>query len=236
MSFDIELTAPSKNLKVGAWRTSDPIVPSLGYGGHPVGARPKKKALTVWEGRQPFQIEVPLVLYLGPTEIVEGLRSTLDAMATSRSQGWIDEQPPAVKIKSNRGRLPLPADISDDANWWIEDLKWGEELRRASDGELVRKQVNVTLLERIDDELFNASSSTTTTSRGRNYTVKKGDTLHSIAARELGSAKLWWEITQLNEPLRSDGHLKPGMVLHLPPKGVQLPIRVTGSTVQPSSA
>lgn len=224
MSFDIELSAPSKGLVVGAWRTSDPILPSLGYGGHPVGARPKKKALTVWEGRQPFQMEVPLLLYNGG-QVVEGLRSAIDSMATSRSQGWVDEQPPPVKIVSNRGRLPLPADISLDADWWIEDLRWGEELRRAEDGELVRLQVNVALLERIDDELFNSRSPSTSVVRAHNYTVKKGDTLHSIAARELGDARRWVEIARLNG-IRSDGHLKAGMTLHLPPRFLPVSVDV----------
>lgn len=208
MKFDLELTAHGLS-PVTCWRTGA-IVPSLGYGGHPIGARPKKKALTVWEGRQPFQMEVPVILDLGG-ELVEGLRATLDRMAISVN----GQQPPPVKIVSNKGRLPIPADISETADWWIEDLKWGEELRRASDGELVRQEVTVTLLERIDDALLRTTPKTVSTHRSRSYTVKSGDTLHTIAARLFGDASLWRELGQLNH-IRSDGQLKAGMVLHLP--------------------
>lgn len=213
MRFDLEFSAPGETT-VGCWRTG-PIIPSLGYGGHPIGARPKKKALTVWEGRQPFEMEVPVLLDLGG-QVVEGLRAALDRMATSVN----GEKPPPVKILSNKGKLPIPADISDDADWWLEDLKWGEELRRARDGELVRQEVTITLLERVDDQLLKTKPKTASTHRSRNYRVRKGDTLHSIAARELGSAARWREIGDLNH-IRSDGHLKVGMVLHLPPKGAR---------------
>lgn len=209
MKFDIEFTAPGLPA-VGGWRTG-PIIPSLGYGGHPIGARPKKKALTVWEGRQPFQMEVPVLLDLGG-ELVEGLRSTLDRMATSVNA----QKPPPVRIISNRGKLPIPADIPEAADWWIEDLKWGDEKRRASDGELVRQEVTVTLLERIDDPLlFATSGPKVRTNRAHNYVVKKGDTLHSIAAKELGNTTRWREIGALNH-IRSDGQLKPGRVIHIP--------------------
>jgi len=220
MKFDLELTAPGLP-PVGCWRTG-PIVPSLGYGGHPIGARPKKKALTVWEGRQPFQMEVPILLDLGG-QLVEGLRATLDRMATSVN----GQKPPPVKIVSNRGKLPIPADIPETADWWIEDLKWGEEKRRASDGELVRQEVAVTLLERIDDELFSTAPKIVSTRRAHNYTVKKGDTLHSIAASQLGNATRWKEIADLNG-IRSDGQLKPGRIIHIPAD--------TGQWSQPVSA
>ena len=198
---------------VGAWRTSDPIVPSLGYGGHPIAARPKKKALTIYEGRQPFQMEVPLLLSLGGAS-VEHLRVRLEVMATSApGRSWIDEPPPGCRIYSRRGPLPMPQHIDPDQAWWIEDLKWGEELRTAS-GELVRKQVTVTLLEKVEDEA--APPGGAITQRAHNYIVRAGDTLASIAARELGSANYWTYIVQLNPAVRSDGNLHPGLILHLP--------------------
>ena len=53
-----------------------------------------------------------------------------------------------------------------------------------------------------------------TPSTERTYKVKSGDTLGSIAKRELGSTKRWTEIASLNnvQPER----LKPGMTLKLP--------------------
>lgn len=49
------------------------------------------------------------------------------------------------------------------------------------------------------------------------YTVKKGDTLSSIARRELGAAGRWDEILELNSDLLEDEtSLQVGMVLKLP--------------------
>jgi len=54
---------------------------------------------------------------------------------------------------------------------------------------------------------------------GRTYVVKEGDTLSTIAKRELGSTKLWTEIYELNRTRISDpAKIKVGMKLTLPPK------------------
>jgi nucleoid-associated protein YgaU len=50
------------------------------------------------------------------------------------------------------------------------------------------------------------------------YRVKDGDTLSTIALRELGTSKRWQEIFQLNRRELDDPQgLKPGMLLKLPP-------------------
>lgn len=52
----------------------------------------------------------------------------------------------------------------------------------------------------------------------RTYTVKRGDTLGSIAARELGSESRWPEIHRLNrDEVRNPNRIEPGQVLRLPP-------------------
>lgn len=219
MSFDITISTHSGE-SVGAWRTDAPIVSSKGYGGHPISARPKKKALTIWEGRQPFEMSVPLLL-----DTSEGVSSVqhswalLDRWATSQTiAGGRDRPPPPVRILSSRGRLPIPADIADNADWWIEDLAWGLEKRR-SDGELFYQEVVVTLLERVDDELLASSTPVVSTKRAHNYPIRKGDTWHSIAASQLGSASKWEELWKLNGK-KSDAWLAKnvGKVVHIPAK------------------
>lgn len=52
-------------------------------------------------------------------------------------------------------------------------------------------------------------------------TVRKGDSLSSLAQRHLGAASIWPEIYALNKgTIGPDPHkIKPGMVLTLPRKG-----------------
>lgn len=55
-------------------------------------------------------------------------------------------------------------------------------------------------------------------SGGRSYTVQSGDTLSSIAAREMGAASRWRELFEANErALQGDpNHVRPGTVLTIP--------------------
>jgi LysM repeat protein len=54
---------------------------------------------------------------------------------------------------------------------------------------------------------------------GRTYEVKEGDSLSTIAKKELGSTKRWTEIYELNRTRISDpAKIKVGMKLTLPPK------------------
>lgn len=65
-----------------------------------------------------------------------------------------------------------------------------------------------------------ASEKASADSAVRTYTVKSGDTLTSIASRELGSANRWKEILDLNKSkLASAESLKVGTDLKLPGKG-----------------
>lgn len=52
----------------------------------------------------------------------------------------------------------------------------------------------------------------------RSYTVQRGDTLYSIASRQLGSAKRWHEVLDLNTAALNGKPqaLRPGQVLRLP--------------------
>jgi nucleoid-associated protein YgaU len=64
----------------------------------------------------------------------------------------------------------------------------------------------------------------------RAYIVKKGDTLQRIAARELGSEKLWEAIAKAN-PFISPGTLQPGREIRIPldPTNIQgKPLPSTG--------
>jgi nucleoid-associated protein YgaU len=49
------------------------------------------------------------------------------------------------------------------------------------------------------------------------YTVQAGDTLASIASRELGDPLAWFDILQANPQIKNPDLIYPGQVLELPP-------------------
>lgn len=190
---------------VELWKTDKPIVPKAGYGGHPLAARPKRAALTVFEGRQPFQLEAQLYLFHNHESVQED-REHLEAMAIAPFKGYKTRpEPPRVEITDKNQKL-LPPMPRVGPYFWVEDLAWEDEYRH-NDWTLYFNVVTITLLEAINDEtLQEASTAGSLTSTRHLYIVKRGDTLHSIAAKELGNAKLWKKISELNG-IRSDGQL-----------------------------
>ncbi len=60
---------------------------------------------------------------------------------------------------------------------------------------------------------------TTTASAEQRYVVKRGDSLSSIAAQQLGSASRWREIWALNPSIRRPEQLAVGAALRLPESG-----------------
>jgi hypothetical protein len=190
---DIIIKCEGRNTEIGGERTDAPIDPSLGYGGHPVAVRPKKSALTVFEGRQPFQMTMPL-LFSGSEVYLQCF--LLDQMASTKLPTANLAQPVApysVKIESTIGRLLLPGGIQKDDEWWIEDLAWGAE-KRNTVNELYYKEVVVTLLEKVVDETLKGKG----WKAAHPYTVRRGDTWAGIAARELGDAGRFAELMEIN--------------------------------------
>jgi hypothetical protein len=192
-------------------KPTDPVLPKDGYGGHPVGARPKRRALTVYQGRQPFTLEVPMYLWRDG-ESVEEDRIALDNMATS--EGELQGQaPPVVQIKASYP-LPIPPALGtqDTAFWWIEDIVWGEEFRKPphEGGFITYKVVTVNLLEWTPDTLLEKG---TATRIGKYHVKKPPDTLKSIAATYGISVST---LKKLNPKLRSDDSLKDKMTISVP--------------------
>lgn len=198
-------SGPNAGKLVELWKTDKPILPAAGYGGHPLAARPKKAALTVFEGRQPFSLEMQVYLYYNGLSVQQG-RSTLESLAISPFKGFKTRpEPPRCCITAQPNLLPPMPGVGKF--WWVEDLKWEDEYRY-SDWTLYWNVVTITLLEALNDEtLSEEETAAGNTSSRRRYFVKAGDTLHSIAARELHNANKWKEIAKLNG-IRSDGQLK----------------------------
>lgn len=194
--YDYTITDSHGNV-ARALKPTDAALPKVGYGGHPIGARPKRKALTVYQGRQPFTLEVPMLLHRGG-ESVERDRVALDNMATSEGER-IDQRPPVVQIRASYP-LPIPPALGtqDSARWWIEDLVWGQEFRLPPDegGFATFKEVTVTFLEWSDREVIIDGGFTV----GQYRVRKPPDTILSICRKHHMDYITW---RQLNQARRS---------------------------------
>lgn len=167
---------------------------------------------------------------------------TIEALFDGWRQQASVEEP--LRILNVWGRIPpgrrepavLQFEYANHANqrWVLQDLDLGESLRR-EDGSRVRQYLTITLLEYRDAQVFlspvkraapapakpgapgKPSSGAKPAPSGRTYTVKGGDTLSKIAAKQLGKASRWPEIARLQTPpLRDPNRIRVGQVLRLP--------------------
>jgi nucleoid-associated protein YgaU len=213
---DILITGNGFTVK--AWRNGE-IVPSEGFGGHEVTNRPKKIGITDWAGRPPFKVQLPIILSDRGASVLAA-RQTLEQAAI----GANNRRPDAVQVHRDPGAGGGSGTLGDlppgsgAEGWFIEDIDLSGRAKRRPDRTLVLKEIVLTLLEKqAGDTVREPTLSATVAGKAvaTHYIVKKGDTLPSIAARELGDSTRWGDIAVLNG-LRSSGQLKPGMTLKMP--------------------
>lgn len=191
-----------------------------GYGGWQEVTRPRKKALTEWQGRSPKRMILNIIVDNFQDGVsVEPFVRNLEQMAEPyRPTG----QPPVIRVD---GAVP-----KRDTEWVIEELAWGTAEYHQVQGYRIRQAAEIKLIEYVEDELVKVVSparaarerqqrARTTKPRRpaptARYTVKRGDTLSRIAARELNDARRWREIAKLNN-LRDPDNLRVGMQLRMP--------------------
>lgn len=229
-------------LPLVAFKQSDPPGPgvlavlgngipvSSADGGWAVVSRPKWVGFVEWQGFDPYRLTIPIMLdgFADNRSIeqdYENLRRMMRPADTPRDRG------PLVKIAG-----PVPFTYF---TWVMTNIEYGDEIRRESDGARVRAFMTIGLLQYVAaDVLISAKVSPAQQAQqrqatapapaapgtsptapaapsGRTYTVRSGDTLSKIAARELGSAARYREIASLNG-IRDPNRINVGQVLRLP--------------------
>lgn len=179
---------------------------SAGYGGWSVVPRQRRVGLTLWQGKEPLRMTVPLLfdgVANGASQ--ELMISHLSRMALPPTVGG---EPPVVTVAGRS--LPKPG----PTKWVIDSLQWGGNViwGLANNGVYARLRQDciVTLLEyRADDRAAfkGLMPGKKTTANGSSksgwpkvYHVKKGDTLRKVAARKeiYGDASKWKPIGKAN--------------------------------------
>lgn len=184
-----------------------PEAPKLtaGVGGWEVVSRPRDVGMTLWNGVEPYQLTLPLML---------------DGWADRRSQETPlrrllrvgrgdDESPPGIL---RVGGLPLPA-----SRWVIESIDFGDPIARVSDGARYRQPLTLTLREYVPPKYLKRRKSPYASSP-KSIIVKanKGDTFAKIAKRR--GIKSWTVLRDLNRKLtpKANATIKHGTAVRIP--------------------
>lgn len=172
------------------------------FGGYTSTARTARRAVTVFGGVDVEGMSIPILFdgWLAQTAVTPQ-RRILEAMASP--SGVNDVTPPQPVFIT--GTVPTPN------RWWvIQSLAPGDDIKlRASDGVCLRQDYVLTVVQQPVDSVI--------ITNGRDYLVRRGDTLTSIAARQLGNAKRWKEIkTDKGKAIRDPKSVHVGQVVRLP--------------------
>jgi LysM repeat protein len=191
-----------------------PVTVASGYGGWSVVPRERRIGLTQWKGKDPIRMNLP-ILFDGIRE-GEGQEidiSRLSRMALPPESGG---EPPQVQVAGRA--VPKPGPVS----WVIEGLEWGSNVvyGQAANGVTVRMRQDcvVKLLEfrGTTRATFAAIAVGKLPAKGwpKMHTVKKGETLKSIAVDEYQDISMWKKIANANGIRDPKGKLPK--VLRLP--------------------
>jgi hypothetical protein len=122
------------------WLGDDGAKPTGGYGGWNIIDRPRRIGITQWDGRQPLQMDVAILIdgFLANDNVETECR-VLEAMAFSGDGAG--EEPPVITISGDF--VPHSAPTTE---WIINGIQWGNTLRRTSDGKRLRQEAIVGLI------------------------------------------------------------------------------------------
>lgn len=208
--------------------TKAPVLIS-GSGGWEKVSRPRRTSLTEWKGRDGlgYQIEF-LVDYLSEEDGTTGER-VCQALERLSGVSELGGPPPLVSMDAKPANLlQYNSTKYPGKQWFIETGPTWEADSVVADayGNRLQAVGSMVISEFIRDERLEGLSAVQR-NKGKNpkqpkkgaknkrYTVRSGDTLHSIAAKQLGSSSRWKEIAKLNG-IRDSKGLKVGKVIKLP--------------------
>lgn len=214
-------------------KAAQPTSGGNSYGGWEKVKRRRNRSLTEWAGNDGLALNIPIMIdnfAIGTT--IEPQITELERMAGRLRPGAPDHEPPLVSFNAS-GAVPHDYHREPTLDWVIEDIEWGD-CDRNSAGNRVRQAATIIMAEYVeDDDLASMTSAQRRRkSKAKNskkkgkgqrsakkprYVVRNGDTLESIAAKELGRASRWHDIKALNPKFRDPTKPIPaGTILNMP--------------------
>jgi hypothetical protein len=188
-----------------------------GVGGWNIIDRPGRTGITHWTGHEPYGVDLELFFDDPDGSSVEAPLACLEAMAGRGTKRKGDE-PPVLKVDS-AGVMPHDLHGDPGTRWVIAGIDYStDEVLVNSAGNRYRQTVTVSLLQFVADERLSSLSANQFLTRKpakKRYRVKTGDTLVTIAAKQLGDPSRWNDIAKLNN-LRDPRSIRQGALLRMP--------------------
>jgi nucleoid-associated protein YgaU len=224
--FTMEEEDPPRKQKAEvftAYMTKAPIVVA-GYGGWSRVARPRKKAITEWVGRDSISIQIEFLIDSfdeGTGLWVEESCRSLESLAGVESD---DPEPPLCILTSvPEALMPHGYHRASHVRWFVDTITWdADAIIYNNAGNRTRAAGTLTVTQFVEDSRLEAiGSKGKGKGRGKgkkkSYIVKPGDTLSTIAARKdiYGNPHKWPRIAKANH-IRDPKKLKVGRKLKIP--------------------
>lgn len=157
-----------------------------GGGGWQVEARPKRVGLTIWQGRDPYKMDVP-VLFDGWSE--DKSQETAISILNQMQMGSDFQEPPRVTIV---GAVPVK-----NATWVI-DIDWGDQVIYDG-GQRYRQDAIVHMTQYTPEGRLNVKNKGQLKVPSQPYQVKAGDTFKSISQKRYGTPSKYKLIMAANK-------------------------------------
>jgi hypothetical protein len=210
-----------------------------GFGGWAEESRARRRALYIWGGAPAWTQTVPVILdaylaaALARAQAAARRQAGRDVgRVTSDAEATVARQYAAIRtLWTPRSPTAPPPTCSlygaalerEGGNWVLLDRQRSETpMRNPDDGALLRWRGVLTFGQIVERDVLEISGlSTPTTGKPQTYKWKTGDTLQRVAAKLLGKASRWQELTFADgSKIRgnADPKLKAGVVLKAPAK------------------
>lgn len=212
----VRMTCGDPDFRLEGWLGPDSPRYTGGFGGWTITGRPRQVGMVSYEGVEPIQLEFQMVwdgrLTTGGAfkhrehelSIEPHLRELLAVV-----RGDNESHPGIIRIQ---GIPSLPS-----KRWVIQNVDFGDAIRRVSDMHRTRLMMTFTMLEYIPPKFKKLKKRPFGKDLGKTviYTVKKNDTPHKIAKRKQCK---WTDIRDLNQGVvrKANQKLSVGTKLRVP--------------------
>jgi LysM repeat protein len=200
--------------KFVAYLTKAPIVVA-GYGGWSRTSRPRRQALTEWVGRDSISVQCEFLVDTYEDNQGTFVEDSIAYLEYLAGVGENDPIPPLFELGSKPDALmPHGAHRAPGRFWFVDSISWdADTVIYNESGNRVRAGGTVVVTRFVQDErlkpitVTQKHKSKKKGAKVKRYTVRKGDTLHSIAARKdvYGDSKKWKKIAEANKIRGSKG-------------------------------